>query len=292
MTTIIKPMEAHKSSIKDVRFLSYPLVVQKKHDGVRLLVNAELVGHTASGKDVSNFFIRAMLRKLPTPPVGYNYDGELVLAANTSAEKPFQALMSLVMAEYNTAFMGDLWYSIFDLQPTIPQTQYVSYEDRRLLLSKHLAENSSSELAIAGELGDIVNVYEEVVTKYVEAEAQGWEGLMLRSLAEPYKFGRSTLSDQALIKVKVMDDVEGTIVGFVRATGQYGDPKQELGALIVQTPSGATFNVGTGFTAAQRKEWADASSLIGKVCTVEFLKAGVKDAPRQPVFKGLRYDKQ
>jgi DNA ligase-1 len=63
-----------------------------------------------------------------------------------------------------------------------------------------------------------------------------------------------------------------------------------LGALKVKDlKTGVEFNVGTGFTMAERALiWRIRDTLVGKVVSYEFLPVGVKDKPRHPAFLGFR----
>ena len=49
------------------------------------------------------------------------------------------------------------------------------------------------------------------------------------------------------------------------------------------------FEVGSGFTEAQRREYYNDTSLIGKLITIKYQPAGMKDKPRFPTFKGFRH---
>jgi DNA ligase-1 len=65
-----------------------------------------------------------------------------------------------------------------------------------------------------------------------------------------------------------------------------------LGALVVRDlKTGVVFNIGTGFTAADRLEmWKNRANLLDKIVTYEYLPIGVKDKPRHPCFKGFRIE--
>src|SRR5690606_28483163 len=44
--------------------------------------------------------------------------------------------------------------------------------------------------------------------------ARGYEGVMLRDPDGPYKFGRSTLREGTLLKLKRFEDAEAVVIGF------------------------------------------------------------------------------
>lgn len=74
---------------------------------------------------------------------------------------------------------------------------------------------------------------------------EGGEGLMLHRGASLYAGGRS----DDLLKVKPHDDAEARVIAHLPGRGRH---KGQMGALLVQTPQGARFRIGSGFTDAQR----------------------------------------
>jgi DNA ligase-1 len=138
---------------------------------------------------------------------------------------------------------------------------------------------------------------------------EGYEGMMLRSPTGPYKQGRSTLREGHLLKIKRFQDDEAVIIGYVEQNrndneatlDERGYTKRSthiagkqaagiLGALQVRDcKTGVDFDVGTGFTAEQRKNlWDGRNYLIGQVITYKHFAVGVVDKPRFPVFKAFR----
>ena len=89
-----------------------------------------------------------------------------------------------------------------------------------------------------------------------DAELQAWlrdvvrgggEGLMLHRGASLYRAGRG----DDLLKLKLHDDAEARVVGHLPGTGRHAG---RLGALLVETPEGQRFRLGTGLTDAQREQ--------------------------------------
>ena len=75
----------------------------------------------------------------------------------------------------------------------------------------------------------------------------GGEGLMLHRGASLYRAGHS----DDLLKLKPHDDAEARVVAHVPGKGKYAG---QLGALLVETPEGKRFALGTGFSDAQRRD--------------------------------------
>jgi DNA ligase-1 len=73
----------------------------------------------------------------------------------------------------------------------------------------------------------------------------GGEGLMLHRGEAKYQAGRS----DGLLKVKPFQDAEARVLSHLPGRGRHAG---RMGALLVQTPDGRRFRLGTGFSDAQR----------------------------------------
>lgn len=74
----------------------------------------------------------------------------------------------------------------------------------------------------------------------------GGEGLMLHRGSAPYRSGRS----DDLLKVKTHDDAEARVIDHLPGQGRHAG---QMGALLVETPQGQRFRLGTGFSDADRR---------------------------------------
>jgi DNA ligase len=110
-------------------------------------------------------------------------------------------------------------------------------------------------------------------------EALGGEGLMLRQPGSAYHVGRSS----TLLKVKTFHDAEARVIGHAPGTGKH---KGRLGALIVELADGTKFNVGTGFSDAER----ESPPKIGSVITFRYQELSNDGVPRFPSYVGERID--
>jgi DNA ligase-1 len=77
--------------------------------------------------------------------------------------------------------------------------------------------------------------------------AAGGEGLMLHREDSIYRAVRG----DDLLKLKVGQDAEARVVGYIEGKGKYSGM---MGALQVQTRAGVQFRLGTGFNDQQRKQ--------------------------------------
>jgi hypothetical protein len=108
-----------------------------------------------------------------------------------------------------------------------------------------------------------------------KVEAAGGEGLMLRKPGSLYEWKRSS----TLLKVKTFSDEEAIVVAH--EPGKAGSKNAHvLGALVCKSPDGRQFNVGSGFTDAQRRK----PPAIGSVITYRYQELSNSLNPRFPVF--------
>jgi DNA ligase-1 len=141
---------------------------------------------------------------------------------------------------------------------------------------------------------------------------EGYEGVMLRDPAGPYKQGRSSEKQGWLLKLKQFEDGEARVVDFVeecentntattnalgrteRSTAKAGMVgKGRLGKFVVVgvggTYDGVEFGVGGGFTAEMRQDlWTDRQLCLDKILKFKYFASGSKERPRFPVFLGWR----
>ena len=275
-----KPMLA--ATCEDVAQLRYPLMVSSKLDGVRALVRGGQV-LSRSFKPIPNLQVQRQFWRLE------GYDGELIVGT-ASAPDVYRQTVSAVMTR--DAVIPDLKFVVFD-----NFTNWAKYFHRRF-----------EEIDAKYRLGHIqVHNPEQLLAVEAKVLAFGYEGLILRDPDGVYKFGRSTLNEGGMIKLKRFKDSEATVIGYeplrsnqneatvgelgqtVRSSHQANMVEQEmLGSLLVAW-QGMSFNIGTGFDHNDREIlWNMKETLPGRVCKFKYLEIGMKDKPRHPVFLGWR----
>lgn len=82
--------------------------------------------------------------------------------------------------------------------------------------------------------------------KLDQVVSEGGEGLMLHRADAVWQTGRSDV----LLKLKPQQDAEARVVAHEAGQGKY---QGMLGAIVVMTPQGQRFRLGTGFSDAQRR---------------------------------------
>jgi DNA ligase-1 len=278
--------------------LRFPLLYSAKLDGVRCVVH-EGVAKSRKLEPIPNRYVQHMLAS----PWLEGLDGELCVGAPYS-DTVFTDTMSGVMSVNGEP---DFVYYVFDcwnapasftfadryaqLLITLSQEPYTLHPRLQLL-----------EQTVAKDMDSLVLAQEDHLER-------GYEGLILRDPLSPYKFGRSTLKEGFMMKMKrfvtgearvvdmtemmhneneALDDALGLAKRSQSAEGMV--PSGALGALIGEDlVTGQRIRVGSGFTAQQRMEYfTQPSEVMGKVFKYKHFEIGAKDAPRFATFIGFR----
>ena len=213
--------------------------------------------------------LRSLVAKLPQIK-GLELDGE-----NYSHGTALQDIHSIVSRKAEGSLHDDhemISLNLFDLVADAPQ-------GNRLLGLKKLFE-------VAGELkylklvpSSYVSTQEEIdkwLKVYIEA---GYEGFVLREASSHYVRKRSV----NMMKFKPRKSDVYQIVALQEEVSKDGVPKNSLGAFILRGTDGTIFNVGSGFTQAQRKLFWD-SKLIGKWAKVFYQTMSKSNVPCHTVF--------
>ena len=270
----------------DLTKLKFPVLASPKLDGVRAIIRDGVV-LSRSLKPIPNRHVQMMFGR----PELEGLDGELILGDPTHPEA-YRRTVSAVMS-----IEGD------------PEVDFHVFDrwDR---------DYPYNEVALAS-YWLIIPVFSKPIHNMEELEEyevalldKGYEGVILRDPQSPYKFGRSTVKEGYLLKLKRFADSEAEIIGFEelmhnhneatlnetghheRSTKQDGLlPADTLGALIVRDiHSGVEFKIGTGFTAAERQKfWNLRATLCGALVKHRYFPTGSKEKPRFPSFQGFRH---
>lgn len=276
------------------------LLTSPKLDGIRATVrDGQLVSRSL--KLIRNEYIQSILGN----PLFEGMDGELTVGP-AYGEGVFARASSGVMS---FAGQPDFTYHIFDdwqlgalLTPFCERSTFLKEAMPKLKgpAADHIRLLPQSQ---ARSIKDL----EQHET---EAVQQGYEGLIVRHPLSPYKYGRSTLRERFMMKLKRFHDSEARIIGFQELFHNDNDPVidhlglqrrsahqdnkipgNKLGALIVQDllQPAWEFNVGTGFDDTLRHYiWDNQSQFMNRLIKYKYLQVGIKDLPRHPVFLGFR----
>ena len=283
---MFRPMLA--ATIKDRNSLQYPLFASPKLDGIRAIVKDGVV---LSRKllAIPNKHVQALFGKKEYE----GFDGELIVGSPTSPSC-FKETTKGVMTESGTP---DVKFYVFDKINEAPF-------HRRFNSYYHTVGEGIEPIP------QIV-VYNIVALNSAEESflEMGYEGVILRSPYSPYKYGRSTLREGYLMKLKRFEDSEAVILDFIEQmhNGNSAEkdalgltersshkenlvPKNTLGSLVVRdVKTNKVFNIGSGFDDETRKEiWENKESYLGKIVKYKFFPIGVDELPRFPIYLGIR----
>ena len=284
MPKILKPLLAGNFDASKAKF---PYIASPKIDGIRfLMIDGVAVSRTF--KPIRNKHIQELLSQYLPDGV----DGEL-----TSGDT-FQSSTSAVMTiEGEPEFK--VW--IFD---------YVNPDDEILPFYLRILNIPLNTLPFDCELlsGTQIHSIKELERYEYLCLHKGYEGVMLRDPMGTYKFGRSTVNDNILLKVKRFEDDEAELIAIEEKMSNqntaekdaFGRTKRSAsivgmvgadtaGTLIVRNKDGLEFGVGSGLNDEMRKElWNNQEKYIGKLVKYKYFPQGIKELPRHPVFLGFR----
>jgi DNA ligase-1 len=300
-----QPMLAAKFDLAiledQLKKLSYPLLGSPKFDGIRVLCHPTLGPVTRKFIPLPNVDAREYLAH----PLFKGFDGEIIVGLpymNVDTGDVF-ARSRQVMARGGKF---DFRLYVFDdfTHPTL------DYWTRMRALSIRIGQLDDSRIVYVQQ--KVLNNWQEVLAFEEESLDTGYEGIMLRHGGQPYKFGRSTLRQQHLIKMKRLLETEATIIGYEQKFHNANElvkdnlgyakrsahkenqvPLEMLGSWLCRAVGFTeTFKVGVGWDHTTASEWwqKGAENYIGKTFNFEYQACGTIDRPRHPIFRHWRED--
>ncbi|MFT6977989.1 DNA ligase [Shewanella sp. Actino-trap-3] len=230
-------------------------LVSEKLDGVR--------GYW----DGSNMLTRSG-RKVALPAsftLGFPHvaiDGELWLGRNR-----FEQISALVRRQQ---VPDQEWQEVRFMMFDLPQHPG-PFSERYSAMKMMVEQTASTHLQVIKQ--ETVASTEALFTILDGVVNAGGEGLMLHYQQAHYAVGRS----EYIIKLKPKYDAEAVVIGHTQGKGKY---RGKLGALVVKTPAGLVFNVGSGLSDKQREN----PPLVGSIITYQYLGFTQKGTPRFASF--------
>lgn len=284
----IRPMLAAKleGNLSEVRL---PLLASPKLDGIRaVIIDGKIMSR--SMKPIPNEHVQAVFGRHDLNGL----DGELILGDPRSASA-FRDTTSAVMTYGGTP---DVVFHAFDHYLVNGPFHARMHEVKKAVLRHPLIS-----LVWHAHVENVVSI----LALEEQWLAEGYEGIMLRDPGGRYKFGRSTLREGGLLKLKRFHDSEAVVLGVVERMHNANEAKPDergymkrsshqenkvatgtMGALSVRDlASGVEFEIGTGFSDTDRSIMWTAPP-VGKIAKYRYFPTGSKDKPRFPVFNGFR----
>ncbi len=288
MDTNFKPLLA--TQLDDLTTIKYPVYASFKLDGIRAVI-FNGVALSRSLKPIPNKYIQQWAKD--NAEVLEGVDGEFIVGSPTS-ETVFRDTTSFVMSHDK---VQEFSFYAFDVVNTEPFVDRLNSLKRKVLPSNTIV------------LKQVLITSSENLEQFrTDVVAMGYEGVMIRLPGGKYKYGRSSIKEQILLKMKLFKDEEFEIIGYeckyhnsneaktnelgrtARSTSKDGMIALDtLGVLYLKTKDGKEFGCGSGFDDKTRDElWSVRDSLKGQLATVKYFDVGGYDVPRFGVFKGIR----
>lgn len=306
----IKPMLASDWD-GDFEKLRFPVVVQPKIDGVRA---CHLTG-SFTGRSLKRFK-NHYTNDVFDNPLFNGFDGEL------ACQSEMHPNLCRITTSAVNSIEGEpyaLWW-LFDY--VNGETIQFPYHRRMSYLLLHVQELKRHGVPFSERLmvmPDILAKNADEVQEAIEHHALvGFEGSILRDPEGMYKFGRSTLREQGLLRVKQFIDGEAVVEGINEGrhngneatinelghtsrssheanmvpNGMLGtidavavsDIKDAQGEVIVSRGQEVRISAGNMPHADRRRYFLHQSELLGKTVRFKFFPKGIKDKPRFPTF--------
>ena len=251
--------------------------LEVKLDGVRVLAvvsGNSCTLYSRNGKEFANFpqIAEAILDYRKAFQFGRGFGGQFVLDGEIVGES-FQKLMKQAHRK-SDAKTDNMVYHIFDVLPLSEfkeghcnAQQYKRLE--WLEQASGILQDQTTCLRIMNGLEVDLDTAEghDIMNRYAEdAVAEGFEGIMIKSLDAPYICKRSDY----WMKWKPTISVDLKIVGFEEGTGRN---ENRLGAIICEGEDNGRnirVNVGSGLSDSDRDEFWDArNDLLGHLVEVQ-----------------------
>jgi len=240
------------------------------------------------------------------------FDGELILGSIQDGFD-FNSTQSAVMSEHGNPFFT---FCVFD-DLTNPDIQFILRNNRARDRIGVLNTESLVDFDVVYVNQKHVKTIDDLLEFEAEQVALGFEGVIFRSLATQYivnksKDNRSTFKQQSMIKLKRFNDAEAVITGYEELQTNTNEPTQNafgrqirsshlagmvgagtLGKVLAKGINGewkdVDFAVGSGFDDDTRKLiWRNKEMFFGRTFKYKYQPSGSKDAPRSPIWLGLR----
>ncbi len=292
----ILPTLAASITLEEAKHLTWPQLGFFKYDGIRA------IGHPGLG------LVSRKLKPIPNKDVREKFkrchwlDGELIFGQPTDPQC-YNLTESIVTTRDASA--DGVYFYVFDCfkEPRLP------YSIRRRDLERSTLFLKAPDIRFAPM--EELHSYRHLLAFEKKAVKLGYEGIMLRRPTGIYKFGRSTVNEGILIKLKRFEDHEVQILevyprqknnnklerderGYAKRSSHKAGKVdlEEVGGFKVREAEGLKrthFMAPGSLTQAERRRlWKVKGKLLGKVAICRSQPAGAKELPRFPRFAGWR----
>lgn len=305
-----KPLLAEKAP--DFDQVKFPLYASPKLDGIRCIMFGGKA-YSRKLKLIPNAWVQSVLQHLPD-----GFDGELIVGAATGEGVLNRSTSGIMSRDGRPEFT----YHVFDWYQTHDDGFPTVFDQRRARLHAWCRTSGTGLTWLKPVHQQAIRTVADLIRYEARQVAKGYEGTMIRSISGPYKFGRSTVKEGTLLKVKRWNDAEAEVINVVEqmkneneaTVDELGYTKRSthkdnkrgkgtLGALVCKliTPAddpahpehhltrpATVFELGTGFDDEFRQTWWNDKSPIGLIAKFKYQDLTPDGKPRFPVFLGWR----
>lgn len=230
--------------------LKYPIIVQPKYDGMRLLTTGPEVW-SRGNKDA---VMRPIAHIFPLAVPDVTLDGELTFRDHT---RQVNEVMSAAK-KYQPGVSETLIYTVYDLAD-----EKLPYVERLRLLTAIVEDLAHPSVRVTE--GWIANNYDEAMAIHTRLTEAGWEGTIWRNPQGKYRSGKKS-SD--VLKHKDFQDAEYEILNVVPQGGGIGERRAKF---ICVDGKGDQFESNATGTEDEQMEYLVNKALyIGKWAKVKF----------------------
>lgn len=272
---------------------------------INIVVEGEFYMHGQKFNSIFRFFSKSDVTT-------EEYYKQLLKERTKSIEK-FDKDYDYLSIEFLTKFHADLKFYLFD-GIVLDRPDLVGYQERMVEITKRLGEFNQEMYSLqyvdCSKPFEVSN-FQELTDFYNAYLFHGYEGLVLIHKEHKYKFGRNSLNEGTLLKLKedsleydgvILDILEGTSIkeGVERTVDKLGysetskkkDDREPSGlakGFLVQFENKGTFIVGlNGFDESEKEHLLKyKENFIGRHFKYTAMKA-VKDFPRHAFFQCWR----
>jgi DNA ligase-1 len=301
----MKPMLAE--DVVSFETLRYPLYGSFKIDGVRAIMPPGMGLVPRSLKTFGNKHLTGWFNA--NRHILQGMDGELTLGSNPAIPNLCRFTTSATSSHDGEP---DIHWWIFDKLPVGGQEPFSKRVAELKKIFKDRTPAAWSRMRVHLVEQRLIRNAAEAEAFEHEALARGYEGIVLKSPDGAYKYGRSTLKEQAFLRVKRFADAEGEILRVTErqknnnevTINELGHTTRSshkankagsgtLGTITIKVFNGpfkgVEVDVGTGWDADTAQDlWNRRDALPGRLIKFSYFPIGCKDKPRFPVFQGFR----